>query len=114
VDSSGNEGPPSAEAALVPTDLEPPEPPARLTARRLPRGVELQWSPAAAGDLAGYVIYRAAYPGAPLQPLARQPADAVRYVDRLGQESRQYAVAAIDSSGNEGRQAIFPPAGDGP
>ena len=66
-----------------------------------------------ADDLAGYLIYRAAYPGAPFELLARQPAGAVRYADRQGQETQAYAVAAVDTSGNVGRQAAFPPLGDG-
>ena len=85
---------------VTPQDTFPPPSPEGLRAVRVRDGVQLVWDPVAAGDLAGYRVYR-------LEGTDRQVAAALvaanQFLDRgapTGVEL-QYEVTALDRAGNE-------------
>jgi fibronectin type 3 domain-containing protein len=102
IDESGNESEPSVEVEIVPTDLIAPLPPAAVEVRPERRGFSLSWEESPSTDVAGYLVYRAAYVGAPWQKLTRKPVPAGPFRDRHGSGGNVYGVSAIDTSGNEG------------
>jgi fibronectin type 3 domain-containing protein len=107
VDASGNESKPSATQTIVPTDITPPQPPARLSAALVRRGVRLEWEAPADNDVTAYRVYRSQYPGGkPTQLLAALEGRS-SYVDRRGEAGFVYGVSCVDTSGNEGlRQEV--------
>jgi hypothetical protein len=115
VDASGNESEPSREAEVIPSDIVAPDPPLSLEIQAERRGFHLTWQSSPSKDTTGYLIYRAAYAGAPWRQLTRTPLKTAPFTDRLGQEGNLYGVTAVDSSGNEGSMAVVsaPPAGGG-
>ncbi len=102
IDESGNESEPSVEVEIVPTDLIAPLPPVAVEVRPDRRGFSLNWEGSPSKDVAGYLVYRAAYAGAPWQKLTRKPVPAGPFRDRGGSRGNVYGVSAIDTSGNEG------------
>ena len=107
VDASGNESEPSRELEIIPSDIVPPEPPLSLEIRAERRGFLLGWRPSPSEDVAGYLVYRTAYPGAPRRKLTRSPIEETSFADRQGRAGNLYGVAAVDSSGNEGPMATI-------
>ena len=107
VDASGNESEPSRELEIIPSDIVPPEPPLSLEIRAERRGFLLSWRPSPSEDVAGYLVYRTAYPGAPRRKLTRSPIEETSFADRQGRAGNLYGVAAVDSSGNEGPMATI-------
>jgi hypothetical protein len=107
VDESGNESEPSLEARVVPSDIVAPDPPEFLEVVTERRGLRLTWRVSPSPDATGYLIYRAAYPGAPWQRLTRSPVVELAFVDRQGGPGNLYGVTAVDSSGNESNQATI-------
>jgi hypothetical protein len=95
------EGPPAKEVTVSYRDVFPPPAPARLDA--LPEGnvVRLLWDPVEAGDLAGYLVFRAEDSGAPVALTAAPIADTF-FNDESGQRGRRYryTVVAVDKAGN--------------
>ena len=107
VDASGNESEPSREVEVIPTDIVSPDPPLSLEIRTERKGFQLSWHPSPSPDTTGYLIYRAAYAGAPWRKLTSSPVQAAPFTDRRGQAGNRYGVAAVDSSGNEGSMATI-------
>ncbi|MCQ4163760.1 CARDB domain-containing protein [Tahibacter harae] len=77
-------------------DRSPPPVPLQLRVRLAGADAQLDWNAVAAGDLAGYAVYRN---GERINPqLAQQP----RHVDAaIGDGHWRYHVSAIDPAGNE-------------
>ena len=101
-DSSRNLSDTAFVHVLVP-DRTPPPAPTGLTATSDGARIALAWAPPAATDLGGYVLFRAEGQ-APLQrwrPLGRYDQTLRDDSVTLGR-AYAYAVAAVDTSGNEG------------
>lgn len=67
--------------------------------------VTISWSPVAAADIAGYRVFRAPDDGSPLAPVAPLPVRRISSYEDEGLSTLtryRYAVAAVDSGGNEG------------
>jgi fibronectin type 3 domain-containing protein len=107
VDASGNESEPSREVVVIPTDIIAPDPPLSFEIHAERRGFRLSWQPSPSPDAMGYLIYRAAYAGAPWRKLSRSPVEAAPFTDRQGRAGNLYGIAAVDSSGNEGAMAVI-------
>ncbi len=105
VDAAGNESEPSPEMRVVPTDVKPPPEPLELAAEVERGGVRLRWQPPLADDVAGYTVYRSLYKGSRWERLTRDPIEKAEYFDRDGRAGVRYAVAAHDTSGNDGVRA---------
>ncbi|GAB7192915.1 hypothetical protein NUM3379_36240 [Kineococcus sp. NUM-3379] len=104
VDTSGNTSA-TASASARRTDTVAPAVPAGLAAERATSGTGLSWSAVGDADLAGYVVYRWSTEAGPLtgQKLTASPLRATTFAD-TGAEAGvgwSYAVAAVDTSGNE-------------
>ena len=106
-DQAGNESEPSGEVEVIPSDIIAPEPPLSLALQPGRRGFQLSWQASPSPDVAGYLIYRAAYAGAPWRKLSPSPVKAVVFSDRQGSEGNLYGVSALDSSGNEGAMSTI-------
>jgi fibronectin type 3 domain-containing protein len=107
VDDWGNESEPSRTVRVVPTDIVPPEPPSEGGARVTGRGVTVTWAASPAEDVAEYILYRAAYDGAPWRRVTTLRVDRTEHLDRGGRPGNVYALAAVDSSGNVGERRSF-------
>jgi fibronectin type 3 domain-containing protein len=103
VDEAGNESKPSNEAELVPTDLRAPSAPGGVRTEEAERGgVIVSWETPGEGDVLGYRVYRAPYPGGPRREITEEPVADTEYEDRSGRLANHYSVSAVDTSGNEG------------
>ncbi len=102
LDESGNESEPSGEVEVIPTDTIAPQRPGALEVRAERRGFSLSWQESPSPDVAGYLVYRAAYPGAPWLKLTRSLLQTASFSDRQGSDGNLYGVSAVDTSGNEG------------
>ncbi len=97
LDYANNESPQQRVRVDVP-DWAAPRPPAFLNARVQPDGsVRLTWGASPSLDAVGYRVYRND------SLLVRLPRNTHTYVDRAVRQGRtyRYAVAAVDSAGNE-------------
>lgn len=104
VDAAGNEGA-AAEVPGVLRDDTPPPPTGYVEAALVPEGVLVAWGRVAAGDLAGYRVYRATTPtgvGVVVGDLV-PPEGERRLTDPAGDAGSFYRVVAVDTSGNESR-----------
>ena len=81
-----------------PNDATPPAEPTSLTVRQRINGYELQWQANREPDVLGYYVYRN---GKRVEPRLKC---AYFYVDTTSPpgQSCQYAISAVDTSGNEG------------
>ncbi len=104
VNGIGVEGAPSPVATLTVTSSIPPAPPSSLTAAPAQKGIALTWSAPASADTVGYLVYRAPYKGAQFSRLTPKPVSGTTWTDPTGTKDNVYAVAAVDSSGNEGQR----------
>ena len=105
VSHAGLESAPSPEAAITVTSSIPPGPPTGLVAELTQKGVSLAWKAPASDDVAGYIVYRAAYQGAQFIRLTSTPVKDTAWVDIKGQKENLYAVSVIDTSANESPRA---------
>jgi fibronectin type 3 domain-containing protein len=111
VSHAGLESAPSPEAVITVTSSIPPGPPTGLVAELTQKGVSLTWkAPAsgdgpASGDIAGYIVYRAAWQGAQFVRLTSTPVKDTAWADAKGRKENLYAVSAIDTSANESQRA---------
>ncbi len=105
LDESGNESGPSGEVEVIPADTIAPLPPGALEVRAARKGFNLSWQESSSPDVAGYLVYRAVYPGAPWRKLTRSLLQTVSFSDRQGSDGNLYGVSAVDTSGNEGRMS---------
>lgn len=85
------------------TDLMPPGTPNGLAAHSRPGGVTLTWEPNSEQDLAAYAVIRRSESEDAFREIARVPAHETRYTDgdAIPGLVYEYAVAAVDGSGNE-------------
>ena len=100
----------------VTTPVTPPPPPIDTTPPPIPGNpsatpgdghVELSWDPVTAGDLDGYLVYRATNPGGPWTKLTGSPVTATS-LDATGlSNGTQYwfAITSIDTTANESAQS---------
>ncbi len=102
VNGAGVESAASPVATLTVTSSIPPAPPPSLSAAPAARGIGLTWAPSPSADTRGYVVYRAAYKGAQFARITAAPVTGTSWVDAKGTVDNVYAVAAVDTSGNEG------------
>lgn len=94
------EGLPAEELAFSFRDIYPPPPPSRLDALSEGARVRLVWTPVDAGDLAGYLVFRAEGDGAPAR-LTKEPVTDPFFTDAAAQGKRyRYTVRAVDRAGN--------------
>jgi fibronectin type 3 domain-containing protein len=101
VNSSGVESAPSPVAKVTVTSSVPPLPPTAFQAVLTPKGVSLTWKASSSPDARGYFLYRAPYKGAQLSRLGQGPVAGASFLDQKGAKDNFYAVATLDSSGNE-------------
>ncbi|MBD3349171.1 MAG: hypothetical protein GF400_08255 [Candidatus Eisenbacteria bacterium] len=94
----------------VPTDSDPPDAPTGLECRAAEGGVDLTWAASAEPDLLGYNVYRAfcreeggEIDWARAEMLTPTPVPDSRFFDLSVESgaSYEYAVTAVDESGNE-------------
>ena len=90
------EGRASETKEITPVDVFPPLPPSGLRAVPTATSIELSWLPVEDDDFEGYLVYRN---GEAVSPLVAGPS----FSDRPAPHGTQlvYAVAAVDSNGNE-------------
>ena len=95
------EGLPAEELPVLYRDVYPPPAPTRLDALSEGNRVRVVWTPVDAGDLAGYLVFRAEGNG-PLARLTPAPVADPFYTDDAVAQGRRYryVVRAIDHSGN--------------
>ena len=100
------ESEPSATAEITPRDIFPPSVPQRLTAIYTAGAVDLLWSANTDVDLAGYNVYRKTA-GGEFARLNPQLVSTPIFHDTSVAPGRnyEYAVAAVDLSGNESAQS---------
>jgi len=95
------EGLPADELAVVYHDVYPPPAPTRLDVLSEGTRVRLVWTPVDAGDLAGYLVFRAEGAGA-LALLTTSPLTDPFYADEAVTAGRRYryVVRSVDRAGN--------------
>ena len=93
----------AAEHEVHYQDRYPPDPPTGLITLAEPGRARLLWEPSAAGDLAGYLVYRQESGGAGFERLSTEPGLELGYLDSAVSSGRGYTyyVSALDLSGNE-------------
>lgn len=103
----------SAVVAATPVDLTPPSPPRNLAAVPSETAVRLAWNASPEEDVAGYVVYRAAAPGADFIRLTPAPTSTTTYVDRSVERGKTYfyVVTAVDRAARPNESARSEPAG---
>ncbi|HTP58912.1 MAG TPA: hypothetical protein VMM82_08345, partial [Spirochaetia bacterium] len=101
VNSSGVESAPSPVARITVTSSFLPSPPAAFQATLTPKGVSLTWKPSTSPDARAYLLYRAPYKGAQFSRIGQGPVAGTSALDEKGKKDNFYAVATVDSSGNE-------------
>jgi hypothetical protein len=96
------ESDPSAPVGVTPRDIFPPPVPTGLTAVNAAGAVDLLWNASAANDLAGYNVYRSTAGGA-FERINKQLLPTPIFHDSSAAPGQhyQYAVTAVDLSGNE-------------
>ena len=96
------ESEPSAPISVTPRDVFPPPVPTGLTAVNAAGAVDLLWNAISAPDLAGYNVYRSTE-GGPFERVNKQLAPTPIFHDQTVAPGHryQYAVTAVDLSGNE-------------
>jgi hypothetical protein len=82
-----------------------PQPPLSPETGAERRGFRVSWRASPSADVSGYLVYRAAYAGAPWQKLGRSSAGQPFFLDRGGRTGNLYGVSAVDRSGNESTMA---------
>ena len=102
VDTSGNASEPSRVREVVPVDSVKPGPPRELLVVKEGSRVRISWKPPEDLDIAGYQLYRAAYPGSELEQLTGTSISSTEYRVRYTSGSAVYTVRAVDTSGNKG------------
>jgi fibronectin type 3 domain-containing protein len=115
IDRAGNESPKCGAVTLIPSDTEPPGPVSGIdyTVDGEKRYVELRWEPSPEGDLSGYHLYRkrnegsyTRITGTPIEA-GSKPAyqdSGFRKAGLRPGDEYEYAVSAVDRSGNEGER----------
>ncbi len=100
------ESAPSQTLEITPKDTFPPAVPKRLTALYAAGAVDLLWNANTDSDLAGYNVYRKTANGQ-FERLNKQLVSTPIYHDASVVKNRvyQYAVTAVDLSGNESAQS---------
>ena len=95
------EGLPAEELAFSFRDIYPPPPPSRLDALSEAARVRLVWTPVDAGDLAGYLVFRAEGDGASVR-LTKEPVTDPFFTDEAAAQGKRYryTVRAVDRAGN--------------
>jgi hypothetical protein len=100
------ESEPSAPVSLTPRDVFPPPVPTGLTAVNAAGAVDLLWNATTAPDLAGYNVYRST-DGGMFERINKQIAPTPIFHDQTVAAGNryQYAVTAVDLSGNESEKS---------
>ncbi|HEX5412134.1 MAG TPA: hypothetical protein VFZ27_09745 [Terriglobia bacterium] len=100
------ESQPSAPVSITPRDIFPPPVPSGLTAVNSAGAVDLLWNASSGSDLAGYNVYRSAADG-PFERINKGTAPTPIYHDAsvLPGHAYQYAVTAVDHTGNESEKS---------
>ncbi len=100
------ESEPSAPVGVIPRDVFPPPVPTGLTAVNAAGAVDLLWNASTAPDLAGYNVYRSV-DGGPFDRVNKRLVPTPIFHDTSVAPGRhyQYAVTAVDLSGNESEKS---------
>ncbi len=109
IDYFGTESAPSSPVIVEVKDKKPPFPPSHIHANVNQYAVHITWQEKFSPDLAGYKIYRSKNNQNNYSVLHNSilPVGTVSFTDSLEQGGfYYYYVAAIDSSGNEGKSAL--------
>lgn len=95
-------GPASPRTCVTPADRFAPAAPRNLAAIAGAGSINLIWDAGAEGDLAGYLVLRAAAPSATLQPITQTPVAAATYRDDTVTPGVRYvySVVAVDRADN--------------
>jgi hypothetical protein len=95
------EGLPADEIYVLPRDVYPPKPPARVDVLSEGQLVRVLWDPVDAPDLAGYVVFRAEGTSPPVR-MNDAPLTDPFFTDKTVKPGRRYryTVRAIDRAGN--------------
>jgi len=102
LDGSQAESAPSAAVSVTPRDVFPPPAPTGLTAVNAAGAVDLLWNASSSPDLAGYNVYRST-DGGPFERVNKKRVPTPIFHDTSVEPGHhyQYAITAIDLSGNE-------------
>ncbi len=84
---------------LVAVDRTPPSAPVGVTIEPFDGGAFVRWAPSPESDVASYRVYRRAEPGGGFAAVAEWPTTG--YADAEYTAAFEYAVSAVDASGNE-------------
>jgi hypothetical protein len=98
----------SETAEVLAKDIFPPEPPVGVTAIGGPGYIALSWEGARESDLAGYRVWRRLAGETDFLPLARLPQTESSFSDSKVEKGKkyEYAITALDQSGNESRKSV--------
>jgi hypothetical protein len=101
----------SESAEVTAEDVFPPAPPSGLTAIGGPGFIALSWEAGRESDLAGYRVWRRVAGEADFVLVASLPETASSFSDSKVEKSKryEYAIAALDSAGNESRKSDLVP-----
>ncbi len=100
------ESEPSAPVGVIPRDVFPPAVPTGLTAVNAAGAIDLLWNASTAPDLAGYNVYRSV-DGGPFERVNKRlvPTPIFHDTSVTPDHHYQYAVTAVDLSGNESKKS---------
>lgn len=106
LDKATAESVPSAPVSLTPRDVFPPPVPTGLTVVNAAGSVDLLWNASSGSDLAGYNVYRSTE-GGPFHRINKQGVPTPIFHDATVEPGHgyEYAVTAVDLSGNESRKS---------
>jgi hypothetical protein len=93
-------GPPSEVVSVVPVDLTPPPPPAKVYAASVKEGVKLVWQEVRSPDLAGYRVYRRRVDQPQFKKIGPDLAKESIFVDVTARQGEEYyyRVTSVDDS----------------
>ena len=89
-------------------DRTPPRAPTGLSLIPFPGGVFVRWNSSPESDVVRYRVFRREGPGDPFRPVGAESQATTAYQDPDYQPGYEYAVTALDRSGNEGPMSSLP------
>lgn len=102
------EGLASEPVEVTAIDRTPPRAPTGLSLIPFQGGVFVRWNPSPESDVVRYWVFRREGPGDPFRAIGTEPQATTAYQDPDYQPGYEYAVTALDRSGNEGPMSSLP------
>jgi hypothetical protein len=91
----------SPAACVTPVDTFAPTPPTNVRVVPSSGAISLIWQRGAEGDLAGFIVLRAAVPSDALTPVTTEPIAETSFMDKVAAGTAYvYAIQAVDKAGN--------------